>query len=143
MRQSTPDATSSFSDEASSDRWARNAALGSGPAGRSQMRIAVVADIHANLTALDAVIADIRRIGADLVIHGGDLVGGGPRPAEVIDRIREMKWPGVYGNTDEMLWSPKLVTETLAAPPLHRIRDLLLAHTIPATIAAVGDERLH
>jgi protein phosphatase len=54
------------------------------------MRIAVVSDIHANLTALEAVIADLRKTGADLIVHGGDLMGGGPRPAEVIDRIRDM-----------------------------------------------------
>jgi putative phosphoesterase len=106
------------------------------------MRIAVVTDIHANLTALDAVIADIRTAAVDLVVHGGDLVSGGSRPAEVIDRIREMGWPGVYGNTDEMLWLPHRVAEVLQAPPLHRIRGLLLAHTIPTTLAAVGDERL-
>lgn len=106
------------------------------------MRIAVVSDIHANLTALDAVIADVRETGADLVVHGGDLVGGGPRPAEVIDRVRDLKWPGVYGNTDEMLWMPHRVSETLHAPHLHRIRDLLLTHTIPAVCGAVGDERI-
>lgn len=106
------------------------------------MRIAVVSDIHANLTALDAVIADLRKVGADVVIHGGDLMSGGPRPAEVIDRIREMNWPGVYGNTDEMLWMPHRVSETLNAPHLHRIRDLVLTHTIPATLTAIGDERV-
>jgi len=89
------------------------------------MRIAVVSDIHANLTALDAVIADVRKTGADLVVCGGDLMSGGPRPAEVIDRVREMTWPGVYGNTDEMLWMPHRVSETLQAPQLHRIRDLV------------------
>lgn len=106
------------------------------------MRIAVVSDIHANLTALDAVIVDVRKTGADLVVHGGDLMAGGPRPAEVIDRIRELNWPGVYGNAEEMLWMPHRVSETLRAPHLHRIRDLVLTHTIPATLSAIGDERL-
>src|SRR5688572_12497093 len=106
------------------------------------MRIAVISDIHANLTALEAVIADLRTTGADLVVHGGDLVSGGPRPAEVIDRIRELNWPGVYGNTDEMLWMPHRVSETLHDPQLHRIRDLLLTHTIPHTLYAIGVERL-
>ena len=106
------------------------------------MRIAVVSDIHGNLTALDAVIADLREAGADLVVHGGDLVGGGPRPAEVIDRVRELNWPGVYGNTDEMLWKPNRVSEMLQAPHLQRVRDLLLTHTIPATLRAIGDQRL-
>ena len=106
------------------------------------MRIAVVSDIHANLTALEAVIADVRKVGADMVVHGGDLMAGGPRPAEVIDRVREMNWPGVCGNTDEMLWKPHRLSETLPPPQLHRIRDLLLTYTIPATLSLIGDERL-
>jgi putative phosphoesterase len=106
------------------------------------VRIAVVSDIHANLTALDAVIADLRRTRPDFVVHGGDLMSGGPRPAAVIDRMREMNWPGVYGNTDEMLWMPHRVSETLQAPHLHQIRDLILEYTIPTTLNAIGDERL-
>jgi len=106
------------------------------------MRIAVISDIHANLTALEAVIVDLRKTGADLVVHGGDLMSGGPRPAEVIDRIRDMNWPGVYGNTDEMLWMPHRVSETLQAPHLQQIRDLVLTYTIPTTLAIIGDERL-
>src|SRR5918996_825836 len=108
----------------------------------SPPRIAVVSDMHANLTALEAVIADLRRTGVDAVVHGGDLVSGGPRPVAVIDRVREMNWPGVYGNTDEMLWMPHRASETLDAAPLHHVRDLLLTHTIPATLAAIGEERL-
>ncbi len=88
------------------------------------MRIAVVSDIHGNLAALDAVIADLKRVGADAVIHSGDLVGGGASPAEVIDRVRDLGWPGVYGNAEEMLWAPTRVTETLQAPHLQRVRDL-------------------
>lgn len=106
------------------------------------MRIAVLSDIHANLTALEAVISDLRTVAPDLVIQGGDVVGGGPRPAEVIDRLRDVNWPGVYGNTDEMLWKPERVSETLQTPALAPIRDGLLAYTIPRTIAAIGEERL-
>jgi len=69
-------------------------------------------------------------------------MSGGSRPAEVIDRIRAMNWPGVYGNTEEMLWMPQRVSEALQAPDLHRIRDAVLAYTIPATLAAIGSERL-
>lgn len=86
--------------------------------------------------------ADLRKTGADLVVHGGDFVSGGPRPGEVIDRVREMHWPGVYGNTDEMLWKPERVSEALRALHLHRIRDMVLAHTIPASLSAIGDHRL-
>jgi len=41
------------------------------------MRLAVVSDIHGNLTALKAVLADLRAIGVDLVVQGGDLVANG------------------------------------------------------------------
>lgn len=106
------------------------------------MRLAVVSDVHGNLTALDAVIADLRATSPDLVVHGGDLVGGGPRPAEVVDRLLDLGWPGVYGNTEDMLWRPHRVRDLLHAPPLHGVRDALLNHTIPATRAALGPARL-
>src|SRR6185312_8946824 len=68
------------------------------------MRIAIVSDIHGNLTALDAVLADLRRQKPDVIYHGGDLPYGGSDPAEVIDCIVQEGWQGVLGNTDEMLW---------------------------------------
>ena len=64
------------------------------------MRVALVSDVHGNLTALEAVVADIGRRGVDMTVHGGDLALMGPRPAEVVDRVRELGWPGVVGNTD-------------------------------------------
>jgi predicted phosphodiesterase len=67
------------------------------------MRIAVLSDIHGNLTALEAVI-DLGRVAPDLAVHGGDLCSGS-RSADVIDRVRAIGWPGVYGNTDEALWA--------------------------------------
>ena len=70
------------------------------------MRVAVVSDIHGNLTALDAVIADLKEVSPDLIVHGGDLFGGGARQAEVVDHIRGLNWPGVCGNADEILWNP-------------------------------------
>ena len=105
------------------------------------MRIAVLSDIHANLTALDAVIADVKSVGVDLVVHGGDLMGG-TRPAEVIDRIRELNWPGVFGNTDEMIWNPDLIAAKLPDDRFQAIRASMLTYTIPHTLAAIGDERL-
>ena len=73
-----------------------------------------MSDIHGNLTALDAVAADLNRAKPDFVLHGGDLAASGSQPAEVIDLISQLGWPGVIGNTDEMLWTsrpgPRLVT---------------------------------
>src|SRR5579863_535003 len=75
------------------------------------MRMAIVSDIHGNRTALEAVLTDLRQTSPDLILHGGDLPHGGSSPAEVIDRIRDLGWQGVVGNTDEMLFRPESLTE--------------------------------
>lgn len=65
------------------------------------MRFALISDIHANLPALDAVLADIdRRRDSDAIYHLGDLVGYAPWPDEVVARLRERGIPGVAGNYD-------------------------------------------
>jgi predicted phosphodiesterase len=70
------------------------------------MRYALISDIHGNLPALEAVLADIDRqpdIGA--TYHLGDLVGYGPWPNEVVDLIRARSIPGVSGNYDSTVAS--------------------------------------
>jgi diadenosine tetraphosphatase ApaH/serine/threonine PP2A family protein phosphatase len=62
------------------------------------VRIAVLSDIHANLVALDAVLAAIGAV--DAVWHLGDVVGYGPEPDAVVDRLRELGAVGVLGNHD-------------------------------------------
>jgi diadenosine tetraphosphatase ApaH/serine/threonine PP2A family protein phosphatase len=62
------------------------------------MRVAVLSDIHANLSALDAVLAEVPTV--DEVWHLGDVVGYGPHPDEVVDRLRELGAIGVRGNHD-------------------------------------------
>ena len=65
------------------------------------MRIALISDIHANLPALDAVLADIDRRGdVACVYHAGDLVGYSSSPNEVVARLRERDIAGVAGNYD-------------------------------------------
>jgi predicted phosphodiesterase len=64
------------------------------------VRIAVLADIHSNITALDAVLVDADSLGAEAVWHCGDVVGYGPDPDAVIARLREAGAFGVMGNHD-------------------------------------------
>ena len=64
------------------------------------MRVAVVSDIHGNLHALKAVLADIVRDGADEVWCLGDVVGYGPRPNECCDLVRSRAALSLCGNHD-------------------------------------------
>jgi diadenosine tetraphosphatase ApaH/serine/threonine PP2A family protein phosphatase len=62
------------------------------------VRIAVVSDIHSNLVALDAVLDKIGSV--DALWHLGDVVGYGPEPDEVVERLTALGAIGVRGNHD-------------------------------------------
>jgi len=62
------------------------------------MRIALLADIHGNLPALEAVLAELDRLQPDQVVVDGDLINGVPFSPEVIDRVRALDWAVVRGN---------------------------------------------
>jgi predicted phosphodiesterase len=62
------------------------------------MKLAILADIHGNLPALDAVARELERLQPDYVVVNGDLINGVPFSAEVIDRIRGLGWAVVRGN---------------------------------------------
>lgn len=65
------------------------------------MRYALLSDIHANVQALDAVLADIdARADADAIYNLGDLVGYSSSPNEVIERLRTRAIAGIAGNYD-------------------------------------------
>ena len=67
------------------------------------MKIAAIADVHANLAALSAALSDIRSEGIDHLIVGGDLVGYYFQPSEVFDALED--WNAIYvrGNHEDML----------------------------------------
>jgi diadenosine tetraphosphatase ApaH/serine/threonine PP2A family protein phosphatase len=62
------------------------------------VRVAVLSDIHANLVALDAVLATVGSV--DAVWHLGDVVGYGPEPDGVVERLAGLDAVGVAGNHD-------------------------------------------
>jgi 3',5'-cyclic AMP phosphodiesterase CpdA len=106
------------------------------------MRIAVVSDIHGNLTALEAVIADLRLTAPDRVVQGGDLADGGARPVEVVDRVRGLGWPGVVGNGDEMLFQPEALEAFAAESKAPAAMWDAVRANAAATRARLGEERL-
>jgi putative phosphoesterase len=107
------------------------------------MRLAVLSDIHGNLAALEAVAADVARRGVDEVVHGGDVALIGARPAEVIDRLAELGWQGIVGNTDELLWRPgQFEAQLRAAPRLEPLLRMLFENYAPATLERIGEARL-
>jgi putative phosphoesterase len=67
------------------------------------MRIAILSDVHGNCVGLDAALADLQRQPADQIVCLGDMIQGGPQPAEVVARLRALGCPIVMGNADAWL----------------------------------------
>ena len=70
------------------------------------MRVALIADIHGNLAACEAVLADIERARPDEIVCLGDVAATGPQPREVIALLRDLNSPMVMGNADAELLRP-------------------------------------
>jgi predicted phosphodiesterase len=86
------------------------------------MRIAIIADIHANLTALDAALADIEALRPDQVVCLGDVAALGPQPRQVVERLRALGCPVVMGNADAWLLDPPV--EASADENTRRFEDI-------------------
>jgi predicted phosphodiesterase len=101
------------------------------------VRLGIIADIHGNSLALDAVLADAERFGIDCWWALGDLVLFGPRPVEVLQMLAEL--PGiayVSGNTDRYV-----LTGEQPAPhetPAHAVGELDLVERYAAMAGAIG-----
>ena len=67
------------------------------------MRVAALYDIHGNLPALEAVLADVEREGVDAIVIGGDIAAGPPQPREVVELVRSLPNAHVIrGNADRL-----------------------------------------
>jgi len=116
------------------------------------MRIAVVADIHGNLPALEAVVADVARRGVDAVVNLGDCVSGPLLPLETAQFLMAQDWRHIAGNHERQLltggpgrWNesdafthPRLGANELAwlasmKPTLCLQDDVFLCHGTPTS----------
>jgi predicted phosphodiesterase len=101
------------------------------------MRVALVSDMHGNAIAFDAVVRDLAGEQFDEVVCLGDVAQGGPQPGEVVDRLRELGWRCVFGNSDEFLLTFELGAEDVDEAEAERIVEVLRW-----SAAELGDERL-
>jgi diadenosine tetraphosphatase ApaH/serine/threonine PP2A family protein phosphatase len=119
------------------------------------MRIALLSDIHSNLEALEAVLAESDALGANAVYCLGDVVGYGASPNECVERIRERASLCLAGNHDHaavdlldaegfnedarraVSWtahalSPENAAYLRSLPLTQRSRDVLYVHAAPS-----------
>lgn len=70
------------------------------------MKVAVISDVHGNLSALERVLDDLEHERPDEVVCLGDVAATGPQPRETVQRMRQLDFPTVMGNTDAEMLRP-------------------------------------
>ena len=102
------------------------------------MRIAILGDIHGNLGALDAVLADIEKRDVELTVNLGDVVSGPLQPRETADRLMSLSIPTIRGNHERQLltFTPEQMGESdrFAASQLRDDQRAWIA-SFPETLA--------
>ena len=106
------------------------------------MRLAVISDIHGNLLALEAVLADIAERGVDAVVNLGDCVTSPLWPRETFERLAELDLPTVRGNHDRWIVEK---SDAELSPAGRFARDALTGaqraalHALPPTLEVAPD----
>jgi putative phosphoesterase len=67
------------------------------------MKIAVISDIHGNISALEAVLEDIASLGVEMIVNLGDSLSGGLQPAATASRLIDLDFPTIRGNHERQL----------------------------------------
>ena len=109
------------------------------------MRVAALCDVHGNLPALEAVLAELRSLDIDRIVCGGDVIAG-PYPQDCLDRLREVEAVFVRGNADrESPRAPAGTWEWLAAQldePAHEfLRTLPISVSLDGVLYCHGSPR--
>src|ERR1700756_1115652 len=111
------------------------------PADASSPRLAVISDVHGNVRALEAVLADVKARGADAIVNLGDSVTSPLWPRETYDLLADLSLPTVRGNHDRALTDTRFddlgpATQFAHAALTARQREALAA--LPARIGMDG-----
>jgi len=100
------------------------------------MRIAALCDVHGNLPALEAVLAEVRSIAVDRIVCGGDVIAG-PFPQDCLDRLRAVEAAFVRGNADrESPRAPEGTWQWLSAQLDEGAHEFL--RTLPLSVSVDG-----
>jgi predicted phosphodiesterase len=101
--------------------------------------IALLYDVHGNLPALEAVLADARQAGAERYVLGGDYAAFGAWPRECVERLRELDATWIRGNVDR--WC---VDRSDAPPVTHELLDRcreLLGEELTGELASLPEQQ--
>jgi predicted phosphodiesterase len=99
------------------------------------VRVAVLADIHGNAAALEAVLEDVSALSPDRILLNGDLLAIGPEPVETLALLRTMDAPSTRGNTERWL------AEASSGGSSAGVSDELQAN-LRWTVEQLGEDRL-
>lgn len=106
------------------------------------MRLAAISDIHGNLPALEAVLAEIECEAVDLIVNLGDIVSGPLWPQETAQRLMALDLPTIRGNHERQLLALPLAhqsdTDAQASRAL-RQDELAWLRGLPAALELAGD----
>lgn len=103
------------------------------------MKVAIISDIHGNMQALEAVLADIKNENCEKIFCLGDLAMAGPEPAKTIEFVKKLYEKGnfelIQGNTDEMIgsYSPQTDQKIRSAAPI-------MANALENDVKIIPDE---
>jgi putative phosphoesterase len=100
------------------------------------LKIAAISDIHGNLSALEAVLADIQRRGADMIVNLGDILSGALQPRETADLLMSLGLPTIRGNHERQVLGR---VETMGLSDRHAYESISKEHkewlkSLPASI---------
>ncbi len=111
---------------------------GSSKASLGEMRIALISDLHANEVALQAVLADIAKVGCDEIVCLGDVATLGPRPSAVIETIEARCRRFILGNHDDFMLDPRLIHTYTEVPVVVHAVEWCRERLSAAEVAFLG-----